>query len=220
MKVVVSIRRLAATRPTDDAMITARHKVLAFLTRTRTASVREIARALKMSAANVRHHLRVLVSDGRLELASVRERGSRGRPEKLYSLPRAALGDNLSALSDALLTEAGSKPALSGDEVVRMEALAKRLVGESDFASQPIVKRLNLIVEKLNQMNYHARWEAGPEGPRIIFGHCPYAAIIEKHPELCKMDAAMLKELMGQSAEQLSKIGQEKSLTCVFAMRR
>ena len=193
-------------------MITARHKVLAFLTRTRTASVREISRALKMPAANVRHHLRVLVSDGRLELASVREREGRGRPEKVYSLPRAALGDNLSVLADALLMEAGSQ--------VRGEALAQRLIGESNFASQPVVKRLNLVVEKLNQMNYHARWEAGREGPRIIFGHCPYAAIIEKHPELCKMDAVMLKELMGQSAEQLSKIGQEKSLSCVFAMGR
>jgi len=193
-------------------MITARHKVLGFLSRTRTASVREISRALKMSAANVRHHLRVLVSDGRVELASVREREGRGRPEKVYSLPRAVLGDNLSALADALLTEADSR--------VRVEALAKRLVGESNFASQPIVKRLNLVVEKLNQMNYHARWEAGPEGPRIIFGHCPYAAIIEKHPELCRMDAAMLKDLMRQSAEQLSKIGQDKSLSCVFVMGR
>src|SRR5688500_11834960 len=106
-----------------------RHKVVAFLTRTRTASVREISRALKMSAANVRHHLRVLVSDGRLELASVREPEGRGRPERVYSLPRAAFGDNLPALADALLTEADSR--------VRVEALAQRLVGESNFASQP-----------------------------------------------------------------------------------
>jgi len=187
-----------------------RHKVLAYLTRTRTASVREISRALKMSAANVRHHLRVLVSDGRLELMAVEEHNRRGRPEKLYSLPRAALGDNLAALSDALLAEAGMK--------VRVETLAKRLAGEFDFAGQPIVKRLNLVIEKLNQMNYHARWEAGREGPRVILGHCPYAAIIEKHPELCKMDAALLKDLTGESAEHLSKIGQEKSLACVFVL--
>ena len=187
-----------------------RHKVLAYLTRTRTASVREISRALKMSAANVRHHLRVLVSDGRLELMAVEEHDRRGRPEKLYSLPRAALGDNLAALSDALLAEAGMK--------VRVETLAKRLVGEFDFAGQPIVKRLNLVIEKLNQMNYHARWEAGREGPRVILGHCPYAAIIEKHPELCRMDAALLKDLTGESAEQVSQIGREKSQACVFVM--
>jgi len=193
-------------------MITARQKVLSYFNKMHTASVREVARALKMSAANVRHHLRVLVSDGRLEISSVREREGRGRPEKVYSIPRAALGDNLSALSDALWMEAGSS--------VRVEALAKRLAGESNFKSQPMAKRLNLIVEKLNQMKYHARWEAGSQGPRIIFGHCPYAAIIERHPELCRMDEALLEELMGQSAEQLTKIGRDGSLSCVFAMGR
>ena len=191
-------------------MITARQKVLAYLTKTRSASAREISRALKMSAADVRHHLRVLASDGRLEMMSVRAREERGRPEKVYTLPRAVLGDNLSALSDALLTEAGSR--------LGVEALAKRLAGESNFPSQPIAKRLNLVVEKINQMNYHARWEAGSEGPRIIFGHCPYAAIIEKHPELCKMDDAMLNQLMGQPALQLSKIGKDGSSVCVFAV--
>ncbi|MEP6895668.1 MAG: FeoC-like transcriptional regulator [Chloroflexota bacterium] len=193
-------------------MTTARQKVSAYLNKTHTASAREIARSLKMSAATVRHHLRTLAKDGRLEMESVRRLDGRGRPENMYSIPRAALGDNLSALSEALLTEAGL--------YVSMEALAKRLAGEPDFKSQPVAKRLNLVVEKLNQMNYHARWEAGSDGPRIIFGHCPYAAIIEKHPELCRMDEAMLNEVMGQFAEQLTKIGQDGSLTCVFAMGR
>jgi predicted ArsR family transcriptional regulator len=163
-----------------------------------------------MSAATVRHHLRVLVSDGRLELISARGRDQRGRPEKVYSLPRTALGHNLAALSDALLTEAGPG--------IRMDALAKRLAAEGDLSGQPLAKRLNLTVEKLNQMNYRAHWEAGSEGPRIIFGHCPYAAILEKHPELCKMDQSMLKEWMGQSAAQLFRIGKEGSSVCVFVV--
>lgn len=193
-------------------MMTARQKILAHLNKTRTASAREIARALRMSAATVRHHLRVLVTDGRLEITSVRGRGGRGRPEKVFSIPRAALGDNLSALADALLAEAGRS--------VRVEALAKRLAGGADLTNHPVAKRLNLVVEKLNQMNYHARWEAGPAGPRVIFGHCPYAAIIGKHPELCRMDAALLRELMGTEAEQLTKIGREGGTACVFAMGR
>ena len=193
-------------------MTTARQKVLAYLNKTRTASAREIARSLKMSSATVRHHLRVLASDGRLELTSVRGRDGPGRPEKMYSLPRAALGDNLSALSDALLAEASPG--------VQMAALAKRLAGESTFANQPLAKRLNLTVEKLNQMNYHARWEAGSEGPRLVFGHCPYAAILDKHPELCRMDEAMLKELMGQPARQIFRTGKEGSSVCVFVLER
>ena len=191
-------------------MTTARQKVLSYLNKMRSASAREISRSLRMSAANVRHHLRVLASDGRLEIISPRGGEGRGRPEKIYSIPRAALGDNLPRLSEALLAEAGSG--------VRVEVLARRLVGESNLKSEPIAKRLNLLVEKLNQMKYHARWEAGPEGPRVIFGHCPYAAIIENHPQLCRMDEALLKELMGQSAEQLAKIGRDGSLACLFAI--
>jgi len=193
-------------------MTTARQKVLTYFNKTRTASAREISRALKMSTATVRHHLRVLASDGRLEIVFVRVQDRRGRPQKVYSLPRSALGDNLAALSDALLVEASSG--------VKMETLAKRLVGESNFASQPLVKRLNLTVEKLNQMNYHSRWEAGSDGPRIIFSHCPYASVIEKHPELCKMDEVMLKEWMGQPAAQIFKIGKDGSSVCVFAIGR
>ena len=193
-------------------MTTTRQKVLAYLMKTRIASAREISRSLKMSAATVRHHLRVLVSDGRLEMTAAQRGEGRGRPEKVFSIPRAALGSNLSVLSEALWAEAGSS--------VNVEALAKRLAGESDFGSQVVAKRLNLAVEKLNRMSYHARWEAGSGGPRIIFGHCPYAAIIAKHPELCRMDKALLQELMGQSAEQLTKIGRDGGITCVFAIGR
>jgi len=193
-------------------MTTARQKVLSYFEKSRTASGREIARALKMSAATVRHHLRVLVSDGRLEIASSRGRDGRGRPEKIYTLPKSALGDNLSALSDALLTEAGS--------AVSMEALARRLAGGVGFADEPLAKRLNQAVEKFNEMNYHAHWEAGSEGPRVLFGHCPYAAIVEKHPELCKMDVTLLKEWMAQPARQIFRMGKEGSSVCVFVIGR
>jgi DeoR family transcriptional regulator, suf operon transcriptional repressor len=191
-------------------MFTARQKVLTYLTKTRTASAREISRGLKMSPETVRHHLRVLVTDGRLEISFVRERAGRGRPEKVYSLPRAALGDNFAALSEAVLAEAGVS--------VQMDDLAKHLAGDANFAEQPISKRLNMTVEKMNRMNYHARWEAGPQGPRLIFGHCPYAAILGKHPELCKMDAALLERLMGDEAAQMFRIGKDGSSSCVFAL--
>ncbi|HEU0294533.1 MAG TPA: ArsR family transcriptional regulator [Anaerolineales bacterium] len=188
-------------------MVTARQKVLTYFAKTRSASVREVSRALKMSAATVRHHLRVLVSDGRLEMTAIQKGGGKGRPQKMYSIPGAALGNNLSALSEALWTEAGSS--------VRVEALAERLAGESNFKDQVMSKRLGLVVEKLNQMSYHARWEAGAAGPRIIFGHCPYAAILAKRPELCKMDAALLKEMFGDEFEQIAKIENFQGV-CIF----
>jgi predicted ArsR family transcriptional regulator len=193
-------------------MVTARQKVLTYFSKTRTASAREISRSLKMSAATVRHHLRVLASDGRLEIKSLRGKDGRGRPEKVYSLPRSALGDNLAALGDAILSEATAS--------VPMELVAKRLAGGASFSGQPIARRLNASMEKLNQMKYHARWEAGPQGPRLIFGHCPYAALIGKHPELCRMDAMLLEQFMGETVTQMFKIEEEGSSLCVFALGR
>jgi predicted ArsR family transcriptional regulator len=189
-------------------MVTARQKVLAYLNKNRTASVREVSRALKMSAASVRHHLRVLTSDGRLELALAKPRAGRGRPEKVYSIPQAALGNNLSALTEALLVGAGSS--------LRMAALAKRLAGESSFKSQPVAKRLTLAIDKLNQMSYHARWEAGPEGPRIIFDHCPYAAIVATHPELCEMDMNLLSEFMARPITREARSETQRIGVCPF----
>lgn len=172
-------------------MNTVRQKVLAHLKKTRTASAREIARALKMSAPNVRHHLSVLCSDGRVEFVSVNNREGRGRPEKMYSLSEAALGDNLPALTNALLTAVSPK--------LSVEPLASHILDMGQFASLPITKRLSLLVEKLNEMHYQAHWEAGSDGPRVIPGRCPYAKVIVGHPEICKMDAMMMSGALGQT---------------------
>ena len=192
-------------------MLTARQKVLAHLKKTRAASAREIARALKMSAPNVRHHLGILTSDGRLELTSVHQRGGRGRPEKMYSLSQSALGDNLSVLADALLNVKVNMESI-GESIARSQGL----VG---FSNQPMPKRLSLLVDKLNEMHYQSRWEAGAEGPRVIFGRCPFAKIIETHPELCKMDSAMLEISLGRSIAQFTKSESSVRGLCPFVFR-
>ncbi|HET7142634.1 MAG TPA: ArsR family transcriptional regulator [Anaerolineales bacterium] len=192
-------------------MITARQKVLAHLKKTRAASAREIARALKMSAPNVRHHLSVLRSDGRVEFVSVNNREGRGRPENLYSLSQAALGDNLSALASALLTESGKK--------LNLDAIASHILDPSQFTNLPVTKKLVLLVEKLNEMHYQARWEAGAEGPRVIFGRCPFAKIITNHPELCQMDKSMLEQALSKPIVQFSKSELNAYGICPFVFR-
>jgi predicted ArsR family transcriptional regulator len=176
---------------------TTRQKILDYLKRNRTVSSRELARSLHMTPANARHHLGILAADGRVEVISQR-RGEKGRPEKVYRLAGTLVGDNLSMLADSLLTEAGGK--------VEIEALGKRIAGETAAPSQPLVRRLASAVERLNTMHYQARWEAGSDGPRVILGHCPYAALIGKHPELCYMDAAVLETLLGGAVRQTAKL--------------
>jgi len=176
---------------------TTRQKILNYLKRNRTVSSRELARALQMTPANARYHLGILAADGRVEVVTQRQ-GGRGRPEKVYRLAGTLIGDNLSALADALLTEADGK--------VRMEALGEYIAGGSVGNSQPLMRRLASTVERLNGMHYQARWEAGAEGPRIVLGHCPYVAVIENHPALCQMDAALLAKLLDGKVRQTAKL--------------
>ena len=182
---------------------TTRQKILDYLKRNQTASSREVARALRMTAANARHHLGILAADGRVEVVSQRQpppiggQAGRGRPQKVYRLAGTLVGDNLAALADAFLSVANGE--------VDMEAVGRRLAGAGP-EGQTLMRRLTSTVERLNQMHYQARWEAGAEGPRVVLGHCPYAVVIEKHPELCRMDATQLERLLGGEVEQTARL--------------
>ena len=81
----------------------------------------------------------------------VNNREGRGRPEKLFSLSQAALGDNLAVLVDALLNEK-IDPEKIGKAIAQSQGLRDLLV------IQPMTKRLALLVDKLNEMNYQSHW--------------------------------------------------------------
>ena len=189
---------------------TARQKVLAYLKKNRLASAHEIARASHVTSANIRHHLGILAADGRVAVISERKEG-RGRPVKLYGLAGALVGDNLSSLLDAALTEwlGGLSPSKREQA---MRSVAKRVGENLKGESVSLMKRLAFTIEKLNELHYQARWEAGAEGPRVIFGQCPYAPVIARHPELCQMDAAILESALGAPIEQRMKLRP----TCMF----
>ncbi len=185
-----------------------RQRILAYLQKVSTASAAEMARALGCTVANVRHHLSILAKDGRVVVAYRRAEG-RGRPVQVYSLSPALTGDNLAALVDALLDEQRLSP----------ERLAKRLLESQTLDGLSYMHRLSRLIEQLNAMHYQAYWEAGAEGPRILFGRCPYAAVIERHPELCAVDEAIIQQGLGHPTRLVSRIerGQGK---CVFSCER
>jgi len=196
---------------------TTRQKILNYLKRTQTVSPREVARVLRTTPANARHHLGILAADGRVEVVSQRQaplRGQvgRGRPEKVYRLAGTLVGDNLSVLVNALLAEI--------DEDFEIEAVGRRIAGESATSSHSLMHRLTSTIERLNAMHYQARWEAGAEGPRIILGRCPYAGLVAKHPQLCQMDAALLAELLSSNVRQTAKleIGAGDKPFCAFVL--
>jgi predicted ArsR family transcriptional regulator len=102
-----------------------------------------------------------------------------------------------------------------------LRTLALRLGGEPTSARH-ITQRLAAAVRRLNDLEYQARWEAHALAPRVILGNCPYAAIIEGHPELCQMDAYLLENQLGQAVSQTAKLERNPQglPVCVFALGR
>ena len=203
--------------------MTARQRVLEYIRRRNSATATQIGQALNMAAAAVRHHLAILAADGRIVEERRQGKGKPGRPEKFYRLSDQAAGDNLAVLSDLALTHwLAAMEESARDAAIRIMAdgLTERIGATEN--NLPATRRMVQLVEKLSELHYRARWEAGAEGPRILFGHCPYAAIIDQHPELCAMDAVTLSKVMGSSVEQLAKINRKTGEVsqCVFAVSR
>jgi predicted ArsR family transcriptional regulator len=198
-----------------------RQRFLGYLEKNRLATAREPSRVFNVTPADARHHLRLLQSDGLVEVAASSKGFGKGRPEKIYGLSRLARGNNLHSLSDALLTEWLQR--MNPQEMdAALDGLCDRLLGGRALDDHaPLQRKLAQCVEGMNQMHYHSRWEARATGPRIIFESCPYLSLIADHPELCALDRKMLEKFLGGRIEQLAKL--EPSLKnvpiCVFSHR-
>jgi predicted ArsR family transcriptional regulator len=196
---------------------TTRLRILDYLRKQQTASVRELSRALTMTGANIRHHLAELEVNGLIEFISLR-REERGRPANIYGLSRQMLGDGLDELTGALLNvwlkNAPEAALEAGLRSVALQLGGKNLPGGGIL----LMHRLARLVDRLNELHYQARWEAGVTGPNIILGNCPYAVIIRSNPELCRMDAYLLEQWVGSPVEQTARLrtGAKGYPICVF----
>lgn len=202
--------------------ITSRSRILAYLRNHNGSSAAEISRALHVSSANIRYHLGILTADGRVQVLGMREGQARGRPVQIYGLNEWIAGDFLPALADALLEKIFENIS-DVEAVLILQSLASRLVpaGDPGGLGVHITRRLAQLIVRLNGMGYSARWEAHAAAPRIIFEHCPYARIIERHPEVCKMDIFILKQNLSMQVEQITRREKTNRGTyfCQFVLR-
>jgi predicted ArsR family transcriptional regulator len=184
---------------------TSRQRILSYLRDHNGVSAAETSRALRVTASDIRHHLSILVSDGRVKIIGTRQGNNRGRPVQVFGLSDAAVGDNLASLTDALLSEIlENAPTLTKDAVLK--SLAARLASAQSSETGHITRRLAQTIGQLNQLGYASRWEAHAAGPRVIFEHCPYAAVVGRHPEVCQLDALLLADLLKADVTQVSKL--------------
>lgn len=205
-------------------MKTSRQRVLEYVQAHYPVTAADLSRALRMTQANARHHLAILHQRGLLQLAGQRLPQGKGRPAQLYMPSEHSLGHNLAQLASALLGQLKAHA-----DPTELDSLMRDLAGRLLQAShepqveggRSMTSRLYHAVQRLNEMHYQARWEAWRGAPRLILGHCPYAAIIHQHPELCRMDAYMLEEMTDAAVEQVGKLTPDGkgALHCSFRIQ-
>jgi predicted ArsR family transcriptional regulator len=182
---------------------TTRQRILEYLAAHPNTTAAELGTALQVTSADVRHHLanlrseELVVSASGESPAAVRPgRGpTRGRPARRYRLPQQPPDAGLSRLLSALLAETyGALAPLEQEAFLRR--LASRLAGPL-LNSANLSQRLVSAVQRLNQLGYQARWEARAAGPRLILDQRPFRNLETQHPELAKLEAYLIEELLG-----------------------
>lgn len=174
--------------------------ILDYMHTHRDCTVRDLARAYHLTPQGIRHHLDILVDQGIL-IRKPMPSHTRGRPEIHYTFSLAHQPDNHLNLIHALLTSQ-QETGGPGGKTSGLREIAVRLGGSTPDHLPPL-RRLNQAMEVLNRQAYRARWEAGPAGPTISFAHCPYAAILPQHPEMCALDVYLLEHLLGIPVQQI-----------------
>lgn len=203
-------------------MVTTRDKILSFLRHRGPASATELSRALKLTPANIRHHLRVLQKEGVVLPIHFERTGPKGRPACLYGLSEQQEAHNLDRLCAAFLELLRIRFS-SGEKTAFLRSLAQQLVADQAILSQlHLTQRLILAIKALNQMSYQASWEAHREAPTIKFSHCPYLDLVEVFPELCQMDVYLLEALMKCPVELVATRQRSPSgaIVCRFRVRQ
>jgi predicted ArsR family transcriptional regulator len=207
-------------------MKTSRQKVLDYFHSHPVASPTDISISLKMTQANARHHINILLSQRLLEKAGERQPEGKGRPNQLFRLSTMALGDNVELLLHATLSILNEQQTEEEfrQTIRQLASYMLSSVKEKSIANPtrpvPLSQKLIGAIELLNQLNYQARWEAHRDGPRILLGRCPYQKIIQQHPEICLLDHDLLEMITSAPVQQNARLAKDPSgaTYCLFKL--
>lgn len=187
------------------------------LLRRRERTVNELADELGLTDNAVRTHLAALERDGLVALTGVR-RGV-GKPAHVFALtPQAdslfprAYAAVLRTLVDAL------RSSLPGEQVNALVAeVGRRLAAAYPRAEGGLAQRAEAAVAVLAELGgvAEARVDGGIAAIRG-FG-CPLREAVDAHPEVCRIAAALLTEIVGHEVTECCDRGDAPSCRFTFA---
>ncbi|MBZ0283287.1 MAG: hypothetical protein K8L97_21300 [Anaerolineae bacterium] len=161
-----------------------------------------------ITAVTVRHHLNELLKDSLITNAQSRHRTAPGRPKHIYVLTeqsKECFPNNYQPLATGLLAQICTQ--LPPKEVnVILEGVANHMASQANVPDIPLVNRMDIVVNYLNEHGYNARWEKDTEGYILRTSNCPYHFIAQTNHALCEMDMRLVAALLGVVPRLMSRM--------------
>ena len=98
--------------------------------------------------------------------------------------------------------------------------MAEGMVAEYGRGMQdkPLDEKMELLVEMLGAEGFMAKWNRAGEAIHLTEYNCPYVRIGQRHPEICTIDQAVIRQVLDADVEKTNCVltGAER---CVFVIR-
>jgi predicted ArsR family transcriptional regulator len=186
------------------------------LLRRSSHTVDELAQALDLTHTAVRAHLAALERDGLVQQRS--ERRGTGKPSSVYDLTPAAeylfpksYGQLLGQLLDLLIER---KPADDVETLLR--EVGRRIAAQWMIPPGELPVRLDSAAEVLNELGGLMERETEGETLCIRGYRCPFAAVVQEHPQVCDLAETLVTELVGVPIQE--QCGRTGPAPCRFVV--
>jgi len=193
-------------------MVETKQKILDYLKAFHQGTPLEISQVLGLTPANIRYHLKELENKGKVKKKIIPDPDRVGRPPAHFILSPRFQGENFANLLRSFLGAVENHP----ESEILLKAVVKNFPSGGIAAYKSRFQRWNKAVEILNKQHYHAAWEAGPRGPKILLHHCPYLDLPSEHPLLCELDCQILSELFNLQLTINQNQTQKGVSTCIL----
>jgi predicted ArsR family transcriptional regulator len=173
--------------------------ILDLLRKAGPLGVRQLARAMRVTATAVRQRLTRLMTQGLIDREV--SRAGRGRPSHRYRLTdkgRRQTGANFADLALALWNEVRT---IQDPEVRRglLQRIAKTMASMygDRITGATTAERMRSVSRMFAERNVPFEVEGTPELPVLTAVGCPYPELAEQDRSVCAMERMMFAELVG-----------------------
>lgn len=183
----------------------------------------ELSERLGISRSAVHQHVALLEKDGYVEKRVRPSRG--GRPGHAWRLTDKGLHvfpKQYAFFSELMLR--GLKKSLGSEGLVRiLEELGAEIAREHAprLDGRPLDEQIRIVADVMQSLGYAAGTAFDGEGspPAIVARNCVYHDLAREHSEVCRLDLALLRSLLGADIEH-AECMVRGGLACRFRVRR